>query len=255
MKFSTLLLFTLFSATSTAQDQTLMEAALAGDRAAWTEKLRSAETDSLTDPVWQTCAMPVGQRANWAQLSDDALWLLVYWTAPNHAYFNEQGAGKPLTELRALPDPTEATPPWAEWAALLGTIALAGAATYAWRLFRLNAKPLPEALLPLDARLKGNLEKHGAALAVWHVWSAALSPSSKSLDFSPLASYKLSASEMDVVAALVDGLSAEETAIRLACTPAHVYNVRSRIRGKLNLDADTQLDRYLQRLLMIRENS
>ena len=68
-----------------------------------------------------------------------------------------------------------------------------------------------------------------------------------------LAPYKLSASEMDVVAAMVDGLNAEETAIRLACTPAHVYNVRSRIRGKLNLDADTQLDRHLQRLLTLRE--
>lgn len=254
MKFSTVLLLTLLSAAVAAgQDQALLEAALAGDRAAWTNQLRSTEPDSLRDPVWRTCATPVGERANWARLGDDALWLLVHWTAPNHAYFNEQAASKPLTELRALPEPTAPETPWTEWGALLGALALMAATANAWRAFRFDATPLPEVLQPLDARLKGDLGQHGAALAVWHVWSAALSSASKSLDFSPLAPYKLSASEMEVVAAMVDGLNAEETAIRLACTPAHVYNVRSRIRGKLNLDADTQLDRHLQRLLPLRE--
>lgn len=56
-----------------------------------------------------------------------------------------------------------------------------------------------------------------------------------------------------LVAERLNGVRSKETSIRLACTPAHVYNVRSRIRGKLNLEADTQLDRHQQRLLTLRE--
>lgn len=220
--------------------------ALEQDWEGWNEALELHRSDlrpSINGGVWSVFAWPQERRPAWARLSDTAMWVLAVTSAPTWNYATEsEWFDLESAAFIELPAPSEKWM-WVWWALLaisLGVIVVAVILGSA-RFYGVPASfgAIDEAI----RRKRMSAEASSAWLELQNRMSI-LEVEVADVDWGDV---QLSGTEEEVVAGMLRGWSAEETALKLVCTPSHIYNVRSQIRKKLNLSPNEDLERHIRR--------
>lgn len=219
--------------------------ALDQDWEGWNEAIDLHRLDlrpSINGGVWSVFAWPMERRPAWARWPDTAMWVLATTSAPTWKY---------AADAQLFPaDVTFIKPPvnaveWSWfWWVLLG---LSGFGFLALGVRQSSPlSPVPAQFEALDKAIR-NAEANGEALKSWR--ELLNEPHFMEEEIANLnwEDWGLSRTEEEVVAGLLMGWSAEETALKLVCTPSHIYNVRSQIRKKLNLSPNEDLERHIRR--------
>ena len=85
-----------------------------------------------------------------------------------------------------------------------------------------------------------------AARVAWHHWQRNIGLS-ETADFKAVfTDLDLTPTEIEVAECILLGLNAQEIAAQLQCTPSYIYNVRSSVRKKLDLDPESPIERQLK---------
>lgn len=247
MKYLLFLIAAAACASGLGQDSLFLSLAIDGKFNDLQAAIGAAPNEALESEVWQSLASSEHPRAQWAQVNDSALSVLFKWTAAVFQDHLKQTTSDHATAASALPTPEKRRFGWQMVWFVSSCLALSGVSGYALKERRKKAAPLPSALDPLARYFSGEVRYHEEAKSVWANWKQQWS-AGNGLDFGLLASFDLSQTEMEVLTALSAGRTTDEIAKDLACTPSYVYNVRSRIRKKLDLPVDVDLERHIEQL-------
>lgn len=233
-----------------ASEDSLARAAHSRDRGAWeVQCAEQAVAQVDRTGTWWAFVVPIDHRPQWTKgLDKDALWLLAEISAP--VWTLQQAEAQLKIDSGELPAIVE--PPismyWFPVAVLSLLLAIGVLALWAVGVPWGIPAP-PDSLGAVEELFRGRQAMEREARVQWeafqlqHQWK--LSPSVRIKKYLSL----LTKTEHEVVEAMLMGWSVEETARKMACTLPHIYNLRSSIRKKLDIDPKANLERQLRQLI------
>lgn len=217
-----------------------------GDSVAWFEALEAGVTlrADASVPEAVTCAfLPLEERPNWCRFGDARVWRDLRRAV--QLLDDERVIAEGIASSRL--DPNRHVTHWAqsqsqEWrrrAIWVGCALLAALVAMAILFVRNRSllKSIPDDVVALDQIwASGGVVSDLSVLGTFKGGTGFAAPRLNKGKWS-----LLNASEQEVAIYLAEGLSASTIADRMSCTTRYIYNIRSSIRKKWELDADVDL--------------